>query len=149
MNQHLLSITAFLGGVCLACHASLNTQLGILLKKPILASISTSFRSFLFALIFVLFFSKETPSMQTNKQIPVYLWFIGGLFSVMGITLYYFTIPKLGIAKMISLGLSGQLLFSLIAGHFGWLNLPPNPITLKKIIGILAMLFGIIFINSK
>lgn len=149
MNQHYLSIIAFLGGVCLAIQASFNTQLGTLLKKPILASLSTSISSILFAFIFILFFSKDMPNVQITKQIPWYLWFTGGLFSIVGITMYYFTIPKLGINKMISLGLCGQLLFSAIAGHFGWLDLPIEPITSKKVIGISAMIFGIIFINLK
>lgn len=149
MNQYFFSIVAFVGGVCLAVQAGFNTQLGILLKKPILASISQSISSFIFASVFLLLFSKELPSLQTAKQIPWYLWFIGGLFSVTGITLYYFTIPKLGISKMIALGLCGQLVLSAVAGHFGWLNLPVEPITWKKIIGIAAMMSGIIIISSK
>ncbi|PSL50353.1 transporter family-2 protein [Chitinophaga niastensis] len=149
MNQHFVSIIAFFGGVCLAVQACFNAQLGTLLKKPILASISQSISSFIFAAVFVLLFSKELPNLQTAKQIPWYLWFIGGLFSVTGITLYYFTIPKLGISRMISLGLCGQLVLSAIAGHFGWLNLPVEPVTLKKTIGIAAMVTGIILISSK
>lgn len=149
MNQQLLSLIAFLGGICLAIQAGLNTQLGVLLKKPILASISTSLSSVVFGLIFALLLPKEMPSLQAAKQIPWYLWFTGGLFSIVGITFYYFTIPKLGIAKMISLGLCGQLIFSIIAGHFGWLNLPTDPITLKKTLGVVAMITGIIFINTK
>jgi len=149
MNQHFFSVIAFLGGVCLALQAGFNTQLGTLLKKPILASIAQSISSVIFASIFILLFSKELPTFQTAKQIPWYLWFIGGLFSVTGITLYYITIPKLGISKMISFGLCGQIVLSAIAGHFGWLNLPIEPITLKKTIGILTMVAGIILINSK
>ncbi|MDR7128958.1 transporter family-2 protein [Algoriphagus sp. 4150] len=149
MNQSLLSIIAFIGGVCLAIQAGFNTQLGVLVKKPILASISTSISGVLFAFVFVMLFSKDIPNIQTAKQVPWYLWFTGGLFSIIGITLYYFTIPKLGISKMISMGLCGQLVFSVVAGHFGWLDLPLEPITLKKMIGVSAMILGIAFINSN
>jgi transporter family-2 protein len=149
MNQYFVSIMAFVGGICLAVQAGFNTQLSTLLKKPVLASISQSGSSFIFAAVFLLLFSKELPNLQTAKQIPWYLWFIGGLFSVTGITLYYFTIPKLGIARMIALGLCGQLMFSAIAGHWGWLNLPVEPITLKKIIGTVIMITGIFLITSK
>jgi transporter family-2 protein len=149
MNQQLLSTIAFLGGVCLAIQSGFSTQLGSLLKKPIIASMATYTSGALFALIFVLFFSKDTLNLQSEKQIPTHLWIIGGLFSVTGITLYYFTIPKLGIAKMMSLGLCGQLIFSIIAGHFGWFDLPLEPISTKKVIGATAMIIGIIFINSK
>ncbi|MFA5300650.1 MAG: DMT family transporter [Lutibacter sp.] len=149
MNQQFFSLVAFLGGVFLAVQAGFSTQLGSMLNKPILASISQSISGILFALIFILLFSKELPTPQTAKLIPWYLWFIGGLFSVTGITLYYYTIPKLGISKMIALGLCGQLIFSAVAGHFGWLNLPVEPITAKKIIGVGTMIAGIFLINSK
>ncbi|RAJ83198.1 transporter family-2 protein [Chitinophaga dinghuensis] len=149
MNQYFYSTVAFLGGIFLALQAGFNAQLGTILKKPILASISQSISSLLFATVFFLLFSNQLPSIQTAKQIPWYLWFISGLFSVTGITLYYITIPKLGMAKMISLGLCGQLLISALAGHFGWLGLPVEAISWRKTIGIAAMLTGIILINSK
>jgi transporter family-2 protein len=50
---------------------------------------------------------------------------------------------------MIALGLCGQLVFSLVAGKFGWLNLPVEPITTKRLMGIAAMIIGIILINTK
>lgn len=150
MKLPILQAIAFFGGVCLAIQAGFNAQLGAILKKPILASISMAVASVFFGLLFLLlFFAKGMPDSQAVRQVPWYLWFIGGLFSVVGITAYYVTIPRLGIAKMISLGLCGQLICSMIAGHFGWLNLPANPITLKKIIGVVTMAAGIVLINSK
>lgn len=50
---------------------------------------------------------------------------------------------------MISIGLCGQLVFSVIAGNYGWLNLPLEPITIKKTIGVSSMVLGIILINIK
>jgi transporter family-2 protein len=149
MNQYSLYIIAILGGVFLAAQAGLNSTLGTLLKNPVLASIAAFFSSTIFALVFVIFSVKSTPTWIEIKQIPLYLWVTGGLFSVIGICLYYYTIPKLGISTMISLGLFGQLLFSVVAGHFGWLNLPTEPITIKRIIGVAAMILGILMINLK
>ncbi|WP_335964741.1 DMT family transporter [Galbibacter sp. PAP.153] len=114
-----------------------------------MASISTYSSGAIFAIVFVLLFSKDNISIHTAKQVPCYLWFVGGLFSVTGITLYYFAIPKIGIAKMMALGLCGQLIFSIIAGHFGWLNLPVEPITTKRLTGMAAMILGILLITSK
>lgn len=142
-------ILAFIGGVFLAIQGGLNAQLGVLLKNPILASLIAFFSSTLFALVFVLFNFKSVPTISQIKGVPFYLWFTGGLFSVIGISLYYYTIPKLGISTMISIGLCGQLIFAVIAGNYGWLNLPLEPITLKKIIGISSMIIGILLINIK
>ncbi|MBL4648880.1 MAG: DMT family transporter, partial [Aureispira sp.] len=39
MNQYLFTLLAFLGGLFLALQGSLNAQLGVLLKNPLLASL--------------------------------------------------------------------------------------------------------------
>ncbi|MDO6820706.1 DMT family transporter [Zobellia sp. 1_MG-2023] len=149
MNQTGLSLLAVLGGVFLAAQGGFNSNLAVLLKNPLLASVAAFFSSTIFAVAFVLLSSKSSANWTEVKQIPLYLWFTGGLFSVMGISLYYYTIPKLGISTMISLGLFGQLAFSIVAGHFGWLNLPVEPITFKKGAGFVILISGIILINIK
>ncbi|MEO9966758.1 MAG: DMT family transporter [Reichenbachiella sp.] len=149
MNQLIISILAFVAGILLTIQGGLNTQLGILLKHPLLATLVAFFFSMCFSIIFVLSSVKSYPTTQQIKAIPTYLWFTGGLFSMLGVSLYYYTIPKLGVSTMISLGLCGQLFFSVIAGHFGWFGLPVEPITLKRSLGILAMGSGILLINLK
>ncbi|WP_062060177.1 DMT family transporter [Aquimarina longa] len=149
MKLIILYSLAFIGGIFLAIQAGFNTQLGALLKQPILAVIATSISSTVFGVLFVLVIKKETIQMELVEQIPWYLWCVGGFFSVLGISLYFYTIPKLGISKMIAIGLCGQLFFSLIAGKFGWLNLPVEPFTIKRALGALAMIVGILLINTK
>ncbi len=149
MNTITLYFIAFFGGVLLAIQAGFNTQLSVFLKQPVLAAIATSVFSVVFASAFVLISGKPIPNLSEARLIPWYLWGIGGLFSVLGISLYFYTIPKLGLSKMIALGLCGQLIFSLLAGKFGWLNLPVEPITTKRLMGIAAMIIGIILINTK
>ncbi len=149
MNNYGLVGLAFIGGIFLALQGGLNAYLGVLLKNPFLASLIAFFSSTLFALLFVLINFKSFPTLLNVKGIPFYLWFTGGFFSVIGISLYYYTIPKLGISTMISIGLCGQLIFAVIAGNYGWINLPVEPITIKKTIGISSMILGIILLNIK
>jgi len=149
MNQYLLSILAFIGGVFLAVQGGFNARLGVLLENPLLASVSTFLSSFLLAATFVLAGDFDLPDWKQMASVPTYLWFTGGFCSVVGIFLYFYTIPKLGISTMISLGLCGQLVFSVIAGHFGWLNLPTEPISFKRVIGVICMMIGIILIHSE
>ena len=149
MNQLILSAIAFTGGVFLAAQGAFNSHLGVLLKNPLLASVTAFLSSTLFSFLFVLLSAKNPPSLATIKNIPFYLWFTGGLLSVIGISLYYYTIPKLGISTMISIGLCGQIIFSIIAGHYGILGLPIEPITIKRILGVVSMISGILLINYK
>ena len=149
MNIIFVYILAFLGGIFLAIQAGFNTQLGTLLKQPILAVIATSMSSLIFGSLYMLYILKDYKAPESYKNIPWYLWFIGGLFSVIGISLYFYTIPKLGISKMITLGLCGQLIFAIIAGNYGWLNLPIEPLSVKRLLGVLSLLIGIFLINTK
>ncbi|MGK0308660.1 MAG: transporter family-2 protein [Urechidicola sp.] len=149
MNQLTLTFLAFIGGVFLAIQGGLNAQLGVLLKNPLLASLVAFFCSTFFASLFLIFSFQSIPNTAQLKEVPHYLWFTGALFSVLGISLYYYTIPKLGISTMISLGLFGQLTFSVIAGHFGWFGMQVELLNTKRMIGVFAMVFGIILINYK
>lgn len=150
MNRQVIISLAFMGGFFLALQAAFNSQLSVLLKKPIFTATVSAFTSLLLCvLVVILQYYKEIPSKETLKQVPWYLWVAGGFFSVAGVVLYFFSIPKIGISKVIFWGLSGQIIFSVIAGHFSWFNLPPEPFTFKKIIGIIAMIVGIYFISSK
>ncbi|BDW93725.1 MULTISPECIES: DMT family transporter [Flagellimonas] len=148
MNQYINILLAFVGGVFLAMQGGLNAQLGVQLKNPLLASLTAFFFSTLFALVVVVISIKNIPNASQLWSIPKHLWFTGALFSVIGIGLYYYTIPKLGISTMISVGLFGQLIFSAIAGHFGWFGLPQEPMAIKKIVGLITMVIGILLINK-
>lgn len=149
MNQIHLTLLAFVGGIFLAIQGGLNAQLGSLLKSPLLASLIAFLCSALFAGVIVLISIRQIPTLDQVQSIPTYLWFAGALFSVLGISMYYYTIPRLGISTMISLGLSGQLIISVIAGHFGWFGMPVEPVTIKRLFGVMAMIIGIIMINRK
>lgn len=149
MNQVYLSMLALLGGVLLAVQGGLNAHLGVLLHHPLLASVVAFVSSSVFAVLVALIVVRDLPNAVYLKSIPYYLWFAGGLFSMLGISLYYYTIPKLGVSTMISFGLCGQLVFAAIAGHFGWLNLPSEPFTIQRGFGLFAMIAGILLTNLK
>ncbi|UTW62805.1 DMT family transporter [bacterium SCSIO 12741] len=149
MKIWLIYGMAFSGGVFLAIQAGFNAQLGSLLKQPVAAVVVTSLVSVVGGLVYLLAGNRMEWSTFPIATIPWYLWFLGGLFSLTGISLYFYTIPQLGISRMITFGLCGQLLFSLAAGNWGWLNLPAEPLNPIKIAGAIALLLGIILINWK
>lgn len=148
-SQFQTIVLAFVGGIFLAVQGGFNAQLGVQLKSPLMATLVAFICSALFAVVLISLTGKSIPTISSIRAIPMYLWFSGALFSVVGISLYYYSIPRLGMASMISLGLFGQLLFSVIAGHFGWFGMPPTPISFTKVLGVLAMTAGILLINYK
>lgn len=140
---------AFAGGVFLAIQAGFNTQLGGLVNQPILAVISTSITSTVLSCLLLVIIGERSVLTGSVSAIPFHLWWIGGLFSMTGILIYFYTIPKLGISKMITLGLCGQIIFSVVAGKYGWFDTPPEPVTIRKAVGVLMMIISILLINTK
>ncbi len=148
MNHLLLPLIAFAAGAAIAAQASLNAQLGVLLRSPLLATVLAFFSSLIFTIITCAAIVKNLPSVHTLKTIPYYLWFSGGLLSTFGIATFYWLIPKMGIGPMLSYALAGQLILAMLAGHFGWFQLSVIPISTLKIVGVFSLILGIALINN-
>ncbi len=133
----------------MALQAGFNAQLGTLLGNAQLAAVVAFFCSLFFAVITLMYINQPFPSFVTVKTVPIYLWFAGGLLSAVGISLVYFLIPKMGMGVMMPYFLVGQLVMAVIAGHLGWFNMPIKPITLHKILGLIALVIGIMLINKE
>ncbi len=148
MNNLLFPFIAFIAGVAIAIQASMNAHLGVLIKNSVFATTVAFLNSFIFTLITLVFIAKKLPSLDTIKTVPFYLWFSGGLLSTFGVGAFYWLIPKMGVGSMVSFALSGQLILAIVAGHFGWFQLPVTPISTTKVIGTLLLVLGIIFTNK-
>jgi len=144
-----LSLLALTAGAAIATQAGMNAQLGVLLKNPLLSTIIAFTSSILFTLLALVAFTKEYPTVEVVRAVPIYLWFFGGLLSAFGISMFYYLIPQMGIGSMMSYALTGQIVVSIIAGHFGWFDLPIKQITVIKLTGIVALILGILLINKE
>ena len=149
MNMNFLSIIAFSSGAAISIQAAMNAQLGSLLKNPLLAACAAFSSSIFFTLLAVMVYTKEYPSIEIVKSIPIYLWFAGGILSAFAISMFYYLIPQMGIGPMMSFALTGQLIVAVIASHFGWFNLPIKPLTLVKLVGAIALIVGVVLINTE
>lgn len=148
MNNSTLLLLSFSVGVMVVIQGGINSRLGILLNNSLLATSTALTMGASFTLIAVLITVRQFPSMHQLREIPIYMWVTGGLLSFLAVTLFYYIIPRLGISTAVTFGLAGQLIFAAIAGHFGWFNIPLEPITIKKIGGLFVMIAGVILIKS-
>lgn len=144
-----LGIIALISGAAISVQAALNAQLGGLLKSSLLATGVAFASSVIFVFLSMLVLIREYPSINTIRSVPVYLWVSGGLLSAFAISMFYYLIPKMGIGQMMSFALTGQLTVAVVAGHFGWFDLPIKPLSTLKMIGIAALLLGVILINKE
>lgn len=148
MNNPTLLLLSFSVGIMVVIQGGVNARLGILLNNSLLATSTALTMSASFTLIAVLVTVRQFPSANLLREIPVYMWITGGLLSFLAVTLFYYIIPRLGISTAVTFGLAGQLIFAAIAGHFGWFNMPLEPITVRKIAGLIVMISGVMLIKS-
>ncbi|MBD1583884.1 DMT family transporter [Pseudoalteromonas sp. S16_S37] len=142
------TILAFFAGAAIALQASMNAQLGSLLKNPILATVCAFSFSAFFSLLALSASNNSAPSAKLVANVPWYLWGVGGILSTAGVGLCYFLIPKMGVGNLMSFVLSGQLLMAMLISHYGWFSVPQASISLQKLIGIIAMIIGLILVNK-
>jgi len=142
-----LAILALVAGAAIATQASINAQLGVMLKSSLLGTTVAFSCSFLFTLLAVIASTKHYPQAEEIRSIPVYFWFAGGALSAFGVALFYYLIPKMGVGPMMSYALTGQMVIAVIASHFGWFDLPVKHIQPAQLIGLIALINGVILIN--
>ena len=144
-----VSFLALIAGAAITTQASMNAQLGVLLRNSLLGTAIAFVFSSLFTLITVIVTTRSYPQLATVQSVPIYLWFSGGALAAFGVGMYYFLIPKMGVGPMMSYALAGQLLLAVVMSHFGWFDMPVKQIDFIKLIGILALIAGVILINIE
>ena len=144
----ILALFAIAAGAAIAIQATMNAQLGVVLKNSTLATCIAFLLSFMITIIVLLLTTKQYPNITDIKAVPAYLW-CGGVLSAFGVGMFYFLIPKMGAGSMMSYGLSGQLIIALLASHFGWFNLPIKSLDSIKTIGAVLLIISVLLINWK
>jgi len=145
--MNVLSLLAMGAGAAITVQATMNAQLGVLLKSSMLGTSIAFLFSCVFTILAMMLWSKQYPQLTDMKAVPLYLWFSGGALSAFGVGMFYYLIPKMGVASMMSYALSGQIIVATIISHFGWFDLPLKPINLLKISGIIALIVSMLLIN--
>lgn len=146
--MNYFSVLALLAGAAIAIQAGMNAQLGVLLKSPLLAAAVAFMVACGSVVAVVAITARQFPSATHIYAVPGYLW-LSGVISAFGVASFYFLIPRMGVGPMMSFALTGQLLIAMLISHFGWFDLPETPITVSKLVGVLAMIIGIVLINRR
>ena len=137
---------AFLMGIVMSIYLPMNSSVSRYLGSPIAASV-VFFIVALITTIVIFLYSGEYESIPKLRGVPAYLYLAGFIsaFMIIGTT---FLIPKIGARKFFILLVSGQILMSILVSHFGILESPKDPITLKKILGATLVIAGAILSRS-
>jgi transporter family-2 protein len=140
MQTPMFLVTAFLMGVILSTYLPMNSSA----SRYLGSSIAASFSFFVVALatsLCILLFSGQQQCLARIRSVPVYLH-IAGIISAFFIIGTTFLVPRIGARTFFILLVSGQILMAIAISHFGLLESPQDPVTLKKMLGAVLVIAG-------
>lgn len=142
-------IIGFMFGFCPPIQTAINSALGQQLHSSIMASLISFTVGTIVLFILTLIFNKSlkvtTFNSKEGKLKPIY--FIGGVLGVIFVTTNIILMPHLGAALTTIIVMLGQMLMGIIIDHFGLLGTNVNKITPRKVLGIIAIMIGIILLR--
>lgn len=141
MQTGIYILLALTIGIVSAVYLPMNSSVSRYLGSPLTANITFySVALVTSVLLFVIYGELET--LRRIPEVPPLLFLTGfvSAFIVMAIT---FLIPKLGARQLVVLSIAGQILMAMAISHFGVLESPRDPITLKKIVGASLLVAGV------
>jgi bacterial/archaeal transporter family-2 protein len=131
---------AFLMGNILSIYMPMNSSVAKYLGSPLTANVTFFFVALITSIFLFLIFGKFD-TLYKVKDVPIYLYLTGfvSAFFVLGTT---FLVPNLGARKFFILLIAGQIVMAVAVSHFGVLESPKDPVTIKKAIGAALVVLG-------
>ena len=140
MHTSLNILLAVLMGIMLAVYLPMNSVVARHMNSPIAASIPFFFMA-LMTSILVLFLSGDSATLLNIRNVPP-TFFLAGFISAFMIIGATFLIPRLGARQFFIVVLAGQIIMAMVLSHFGFLESPKDPITMKKLLGASLLFVG-------
>ena len=146
MQTLTLVVLTLIMGMIMSIYLPMNSSISKYLDSSIAATV-TFFAVALITSIVVFILLGDYSSIVKLPNVPVYLY-LAGFMSAFIIIATTFLIPQIGARKFFILLVSGQILMAIIVSHFGILDSPKDPITLKKLLGATLVILGAVLSTS-
>jgi transporter family-2 protein len=143
----LLAPLAVLLGAVLTAQVATNAQLGKATDNPYIpATVNMAF-GLIVTVILTWALTSQWPSREMIREAPWYLWPAGGVLGVTYLTGNILLAPKLGAGALVALVVAGQLIFSVLLDHFGWLGFAQHSAGVARLAGCCLMIAGVFLIS--
>jgi transporter family-2 protein len=139
---------AALLGVVLTTQVATNTQLGKALGNPYVPATVNMIIGVFTTVILTWSLTSDWPSREMVRAAPLYAWFAGGLMGVIYLTGTILLAPRLGAGALVGLIVSGQLIFSVLLDHFGWIGFEQHSANIARLTGCALMVAGVFLISK-
>ena len=139
---------AVLLGVVLTTQVATNTQLGKALGNPYIPTTVNMVIGLFATAILMWSLTSNWPSKEMVRAAPWYTWVAGGLMGVIYLTGTILLAPRLGAGALVGLVVAGQLVFSVLLDHFGWIGFEQHSAGIGRLAGCALMIAGVFLISK-
>ena len=140
MQAGLHIFLALLIGAIISIYFPMNSAVSRYLGSPLTANISFFVVALATAIVLFALWG-EVETLGKMRHVPTYLFLTGVIsaFIVLGTT---FLIPKLGARQFFILTIAGQIVMAIVVSHFGALESPQDPVTMRKMLRAVLVFLG-------
>ncbi len=145
--RYLLSLLALCMGLAIPIQAAVNSSLKVDLDE---STFLAAFVSFAVGTMFLFLLCLATRQpVHALTTLPCLPWWelVGGLLGAFFVSSTIVLAPRIGVAAMISLVVTGQIITSLVLDRFGFLGLPVREISVAKLCGAVLLVAGVVLVN--
>lgn len=141
-----LAVVAILAGAMISFQAPINAMAGQRLGHVLGGAALSFVVGTVFLLTVALVAVRDQINFASLTQMSPLL-FLGGILGAFYVAMSIWLTPKLGVGAVISLGIAGQVLASLLLDHFGLLNLAVREVTFGRASGAVLVLTGALMVR--
>ncbi|CDR67150.1 DMT family transporter [Staphylococcus schweitzeri] len=152
VNQNhviLWLVLGFIFGFLPPIQTAINSTLAYNTHSPSFASLVSFSIGTITLFILTIIFNRSLKITTKHEQIGnlKLIYFVGGVLGMAFVTANIILMPHLGATLTTMIGMFGQILMGILIDHFGLFGSPKINMTLKKSIGLLSIISGIILLR--
>ena len=147
--RSFLFVIPLLVGMGVVVQSGANTQLRSILGNPFLAGLVSFGVGLTTLLIINIAFKSDFTAlgMHSVQRSSWWMW-LGGVMGAFFIMSVIFVAPEIGPTRLFGLIIASQLIFSLVVDHYGWMGFAVQPISLKRLLGVVLLIVGAFLVQS-
>ena len=136
---------AIFTGALGAIHIPINGALAARIQSTTVATFTFYGVAFLI-IAGVTMLTTERESIRQLGRVPVWLYVVPGVISIVAVASGTFLMPRLGAVNVFVITVFAQTLVRVVISHYGWLASPVDPISTPKLIGAAMVALGAVLV---
>ncbi len=136
---------AIVTGALGAIHVPINGALGARIQSTAVATFTFYGVAFLI-IAAVTLLTSERESLRQLGRVPLWLYVVPGIISVVVVASGTFLMPRLGAVNVFVITVFAQTVVRIVISRFGWLASPVDPINVPKLAGAALVAAGAVLV---